>query len=565
MITITIKKSGQFLLTLKLVLSLILSLMLSEHCRASAESKPQPLNKSLIEAKENFLHKIVRNLHAKHLTTDDFYLQVINPILSIFTEEDLNNILEERIDLISSDKRDKAEKMLHFVKVWHTYTQNYHAEMNDYILSKEAFLMQEISGRVSYLKNRLSADRKKSHHKSLEIINKAEGIFKVWNDYKTVVKGDPKGLAKRKYAFEDYFEAITSLEDRLAQKPHGCSPRGILESTASATTPMVLPESSPCYSTFSSFKDFFNSIKNAGKVVSTVIGNKNRSIKDKTPFTDKTSRLFRSLGRYFGYSVSITGEEYLPTNTATANATANAATPAKTINLILPPHRHGIEDAIIMGNMRLHDYAVFANPKTFIPNEYFARLLGDLPEFIAVGNWRGHQQLTPPDKMIASLEKGISHNIFNFPQGFITLTGEILPPNQSFDKKVVHNLLIHGYQVNIIPTVFEVGDFFLSKNGEVEDKQLSARILRPIPPKAVKFLISLEMTPNQQLEQLNSMLLRSLWIENLKKHGDVPVNALIKRMYQRLPNLMNIVTVNRASAPASVPVLTPVLNHPQSL
>ncbi|MEO5970442.1 MAG: hypothetical protein ABIQ95_10995, partial [Bdellovibrionia bacterium] len=256
-----------------------------------------------------------------------------------------------------------------------------------------------------------------------------------------------------------------------------------------------------------------------------------------TPFNNNggISGLFKGLREIRGYSVELVGQENL------AQVPLKGIRGRKVANLFLPAHRNDIADAILMSRLseEIGSFLMFANPSAFAGNYALGQMLASLPEFISVGKWRGFPDLSPTEKLIKNLEQERSPNVINYPQGFVSNMGELLPINSSFVQKLLAPLLARGFEVNVIPLSYEVDSKFLSKTGEVDDLQIQARIHPPLLHSTVKKLAEKQLAA-QALEgdspqtRYFDHFLSTLWLESIQEHGELTLDELLERTEKSL-------------------------------
>lgn len=434
----------------------------------------------------------------------------------------LNNISS----LITS-KGQKKEVLFELIKNWHTFARALNDKINGLILAKQEYLIIKVHRQVQKLESEMDFHGVKYLDRYFGInynIFKLKQLYETWKENHDVLAGNPKAFAKKKYAFEEYFQTVLQLEadipgvQRLKiSKPSSSSNKGSSDDSGSGSSIGTL--SVNILSVMEKSLKFINHLFWRG------------TVKSDASLTTSIDELFKSLQQYNGNKVSIEGREHLP----------NKQLPAeddKIVNLIVPSHRHGLEDGMIMSNLALSDYIVFVNTSTISSWRPFTSLLGDQPELVAVGPIRGSNQIRPTEKILQSLSKGVSRNIINYPEGFVSTLGEVLPVNQSFDIKLITSLQENGYKVKIIPVAHEVPSSFLVTGHFVEGKNISAKVLPPIVPEVVKYIIELENAQERPLSQLLSTLLRFIWIENIQNNKEIGLKDLEQRIDEKLPELM---------------------------
>jgi hypothetical protein len=178
-----------------------------------------------------------------------------------------------------------------------------------------------------------------------------------------------------------------------------------------------------------------------------------------------------------------------------------AAPDAKVVNLILPAHRSGILDGVMIWKMRLPNFLVFANGKELVPRVElgcmridFVEMFALRPEMIHVGGVDTTTFIpTPTDKLVDSLEKKISRYVVNYPQGMVAAGGEFFPISKVFVEKLLYRLLVEGFTINIIPVANAVDNEFLMEAEDYRDKRYTVRVHPPLRHHLIKELVKMQL------------------------------------------------------------------------
>jgi hypothetical protein len=259
--------------------------------------------------------------------------------------------------------------------------------------------------------------------------------------------------------------------------------------------------------------------------------------RNSTPFNNNggISGLFKGFRDVRGYQVELEGKQNL------APLQLKVVPGRKVVNLFLPSHRNDFADAVLMSRLseEIGSYLLFANPSAFAPNYIFGQMLASIPEFISVGQWRGFPSLTPTDKLLKMLDNQRSTNVINYPQGFISRMGELLPINVSFVQKLLQPLIQNGYEVNVVPISYEVDSTFLSKSGAVDDLHIKAKIHPSLGHSVIDYLVkqqlrAVELNGDTPSARYFDHFLFTLWFENIREHGELSMREMLSRTEKSL-------------------------------
>jgi hypothetical protein len=239
---------------------------------------------------------------------------------------------------------------------------------------------------------------------------------------------------------------------------------------------------------------------------------------------------FNQMAKQQGYHLTVEGLE----NLQKLELNVSTDPTKKFVNLFLPAHRQSNVDAISMVNLGLPHFLLFANAAQSVPNHYLGKLMASLPEYISVGPEKGRFPISTADKAIQSVNQKISPNAINYPQGLIANIGEILPINPHFVEKLLLRFINEGYQVNLIPVAYETDSKALSSSGEIDDHNVTIRIMPPVMHDTLKVLIEKEMA-SQAVGAMGpkklfiNYFLNSVWYENIRKHKELTIDELLDR------------------------------------
>jgi hypothetical protein len=148
-----------------------------------------------------------------------------------------------------------------------------------------------------------------------------------------------------------------------------------------------------------------------------------------------------------------------------------------------------------------------------------------------VGEWRGTPPLEPTEKLLMALESKRSPNVVNYPHGFISSAGEILPINANFVKKLLKPLLDRGFEVNVIPISYEVDSHLISQSRSVDKINVTAKFHQPLMHSAVKVLVAKQLESGTRYFD---HFLTSLWFDNITAFPELTLNQLLDRAENNL-------------------------------
>jgi hypothetical protein len=394
------------------------------------------------------------------------------------------------------------------LKGWFKKQKRYQDLLDDFILLKQSHFITKARSELKRLVCQLPQKKQKDLDEDLSYLAEQ---FKTWEAVKNII-GGPK-QKDRLYSYQNYFLRLPDLFKKIIKNSPDLAPR---------ETPQTLPASASIKS------KIFGQLKMAGiglKILGDIIRGKKRK-EGSTPLTNKLNKLFINWGKKSNFSVVISGRENLP----------NLKLPVpdnKTVNLFLPSHRAPIADAVLMGHLGLPSYMIFANPKAFMPNKAAAQRLASIPEFLAVGKWRGKGNPRPADKLVQGLKNRLSYNALNYPQGFTATMNEILPITPAFSPKLLGRLIKEGFKVNVIPISYEVGSKFLRASENMIERDIQAKVHPSFSPGLIELVLKLE---KQGLENLFGVMLRSFWLEHIEKYGELKLEEIELRLYGQFPH-----------------------------
>ncbi|MDC0253538.1 hypothetical protein OAK75_01470 [Bacteriovoracales bacterium] len=394
------------------------------------------------------------------------------------------------------------------LKSWYEKQKDYQDQLDDFILLKQSHFISKARSELKRLICQLPKKKQKILNEDLSYL---ANEFKKWEEAKNII-GGPK-QKDRLYSYQNYFKKLPKVFKKIIKKSPNLKPK---------IPPKTLPPSAAIKT------KVLGQLRMAGvgvKILADIMREKKRK-EGHTPLTAKFNKLFFNWGKQSNFSVVIYGRENLPN--------LNLPVPDnKTVNLILPSHRAPIPDAILMGNLKLPNYMIFANPKAFMPTKAAAQKLASAPEFLAVGKWRGKGNMRPADKLLQGLKNRLSYNALNYPQGFTATMNEILPITPAFSPKLLGRLIKEGFKVNVVPISYEVGSQFLRQNKNVLERDIEAKIHPSLPPDLIELILKLE---KEGMENLFGVMLRSFWLEHIKKYGELRLEQIELRLYRQFPH-----------------------------
>jgi hypothetical protein len=356
---------------------------------------------------------------------------------------------------------------------------------------------------------------------SLEIkqsskLSHIDEVFKKWETVSHVIGEDvnPQQQSARMYALAEYLEKVRDL---MADLGKADSLPWTLNHSKISLIKSGIAVAGSAISTF--FTELL--AKNYIPLIDRI------KYKNNTPFTHKISSVFKKVSEIQGYRLKVEGEENLENISLNGPANSNK----KTINFFLPAHRHDIVDAMAMTQLGLPHFMLFANAAVIMPTKSLAKMVASRPDFIGVGKITGFTPISAPDKAVQSANEGVTTNAINYPQGLVSNAGEILPINPSFTEKLLKRFIDEGYEVNIVPVVYETDSRALSHSGGVDDKNITVKILPPLLHNTVKAIVEKELqdqAAGSHALYINHFL-NSAWYDNLQKHKELTVDQLLDR------------------------------------
>lgn len=398
-----------------------------------------------------------------------------------------------------------------------TYFTSWYEKQNDFqkkslalTLDKQQYVMEKTHADMERFLDKIPEKLAKKYRKKYKSIY--EDTYQVWEKNKNVVA--TKEQRFRTYNFDRYLNRLRNLTDVMK--------------TEEGMNKFYNPKDSvsgPAFSTTSKLSALPGLLSSVSKVYGQhIFGSKPK--RGETPITKHANKLFRRLGKHFKYDVKVEGRENIPKEVAMPKPKS------KDIYFFFPPHKNGVVDAMVLGSLEIPNYIVFANASTFVSKK-IAAVLQSSPEFIAVGPFRGKERKLPADKFFESLKTGVSNNAVNFPSGFVSNIGEILPIRTELSDRLIGQAIEKGYNPIIVPLAFEVGSAFLTKSGKVEDKDTAVKILPPLPSNFIKFAKKFEddLGKNGLPKNVINTIVTSLWVENIKKHKELKLDEIEERLH----------------------------------
>lgn len=465
------------------------------------------------------------------------------------------------------------------------FRENYLIEFNDRnyqftkrqyaeIARKQRYFMTVVRERLEQLRIQLEQEKRLTSALLVQF-GGVEKEFNKWEPVQDKVGGGvtPKEQRQRMYSFGGFANKVEKLLTSL-HSPERAEPTGLPFEEA-----VEEPAASARRKVQGSFRTAFaGSYLSLQIVTRSVLSGLNQNLnpfhfilpkswrrkvagtfhKNSTPLLTGggANSFFKGLTDIQGYQVKVEGRDNL------RDIPLNGVSGKKVVNLFLPTHRHPMVDAMVMSHLDLPHFLIFANPKAFAGNiplvSYVsASMLAMMPEFISVGQWRGFPTIgtfctavgqsiqdgkwtgvhgkEPTEKLLKALEEKRSPNVINYPQGFVSNAGEILPIHGQFAEKLVGRLLEEGFEVNVVPVSYEVDSDFFSKSGSVDTVEVSARFLPPLLHSTVKVLVEKQIASIQSegAETKNRFFdhyLASIWYENIQKNSELSLNEMLNRV-----------------------------------
>jgi len=488
----------------------ISSILFIQSSLGLAESKGL---KELISMEQD-VESTYQGLVGAHLSTEGFYENVIYPV----------------------NRGGKAALNLDYLREWERGNSLFHQKRYEEIKQKQIYFMEKTHAAIHALvASKLNSDTPSElESKVLKNLETLDSEFNKWSLAKNFVGEGFEAVQQRDrmYPIYDYFVTTRELLKDLGEGPGRLEDGWRLPKwkRVKGGTGAAL---SACYlGTQILTRELLSRVNRINPLSyclpESVVSGFNRTVcYNSTPFTSGWGlpSLLGNVADFKGYDVQVEGRENLE------DIPLQASADRKVVNLFLPPHRSEVGDALLLGKLGLPHFLMFSNPSAYAPHPWVGNVLASLPEFISVGKWKGYPPLTPAEKLFKSLEEKRSPNVINFPQGFVSRMGEILPMHHQFEEKLIRPLIQKGYEVNVVPMTFEVDSGHLSRSGGSDDLKIRAKFHPPLRHSTVKALVELE---DSSLNRVFNHFMSTFWFEKIQTHKELSVEELLRRTRKNL-------------------------------
>ncbi len=416
--------------------------------------------------------------------------------LQLLTPVEFQNLLAAASALQLSDPTLSAlaRNVSESLNQWYEINQPLQEKLNQKIIAKQIFLLERS---MAILDKKYSGLSSSGQNEKRPLFLALEGQYSRWQRYRHCI-GDvcAKAQRERLYAFYEFFDRAEIFMESLGFSPERRpvnKKNGLLLKIA-RKIPLLFA-------------------KNPGD----------------TKFFAFVEHLARTVWAANNYAVTISGEE-------------NLLSPAhhKKVRLYLPSHRTNIADNLLMAKLNLPHYIFFINSRVvaeFINHTYakpIGNWLADRNGIVAVGDLRGKNNSRPGPRLLENLDKGVSHNVVNYPQGFTALFNEILPTNRNFTAKLLKPALAAGYQLEVVPITIDIASAFLESDWYSLEQGSELKIHQGLSPRLLTLITTLELHPSKRFQFFFSLIMRSFWLDHTARFPELSLEEINERLKRKI-------------------------------
>jgi hypothetical protein len=404
-----------------------------------------------------------------------------------------------------------------FLREWYALNHRYQELYDEFIIHKQAYIIEQVNREIEHLYYDMDHEVRLQN---FPIFVKLQGEFRHWQNYKKMLgkfavdeaehlarigkTKSPQQLQQfRKYSYDRYFTLAQQFNRPSSSGRLGKMLQGSLKASKILGLGLSAPLLGATYWVARSFcATPFYSLGIAG------------------------ARLVARKTRHYR-QVEIEGREHLA---------LIHDTPKKTVNLFLPNHRNDIGDFFLMAALGISPAMVFLNAQIVarMVDRRFERPLGNilatLPELISVGSCKGYHGLSPTDKLLRNLARGLSPNVINYAQGFIANMHEVLGLSPSFVPKLLGPMLGDGYRVRVFPISYEIESSFLWPAAQTHRQAPMVRVAPPLAPEVVAEIYRLESAPGSEMPHLFETIIRAHWIDKIRTFPELSLGEIQQRI-----------------------------------